>query len=121
VKASLDEVDVGAIRPVCVHHRQLFGTESERGCAASVRSVSCGKRSALCLIKLRRYTTRLWFAGCYLRWAAATAPHLSYVDAFSYSIPPHGGFAIGPERFVARLPGLGNVREATAFPRDRIS
>lgn len=43
----------------------------------------------------------------------------SYIDAFRYGMPPHGGFAIGLERFVARLLGLGNVREATAFPRDR--
>nr|WP_232074593.1 amino acid--tRNA ligase-related protein [Phytohabitans suffuscus] len=34
-------------------------------------------------------------------------------------MPPHGGFAIGLERFVARLTGAGNVREVTAFPRDR--
>jgi nondiscriminating aspartyl-tRNA synthetase len=47
------------------------------------------------------------------------APYQSYVDAFRYGIPPHGGFAIGLERFVARLLRLSNVREATAFPRDR--
>jgi nondiscriminating aspartyl-tRNA synthetase len=46
-------------------------------------------------------------------------PYRSYIDAFRYGMPPHGGFAIGLERFVARLLGLGNVREATAFPRDR--
>jgi nondiscriminating aspartyl-tRNA synthetase len=46
-------------------------------------------------------------------------PYLSYVDAFRYGIPPHGGFAIGLERFVARLVRAGNVREVTAFPRDR--
>jgi nondiscriminating aspartyl-tRNA synthetase len=33
-------------------------------------------------------------------------------------MPPHGGFAIGLERFVARLVGVTNVREVTAFPRD---
>jgi nondiscriminating aspartyl-tRNA synthetase len=33
-------------------------------------------------------------------------------------MPPHGGFAIGLERFVARLTGVANVREVTAFPRD---
>jgi nondiscriminating aspartyl-tRNA synthetase len=33
-------------------------------------------------------------------------------------MPPHGGFAIGLERFVAQLLGAGNVREVTAFPRD---
>jgi nondiscriminating aspartyl-tRNA synthetase len=42
----------------------------------------------------------------------------SYVDAFRYGLPPHGGFAIGLERFVARLLGAANVREVTAFPRD---
>ncbi|HEY6597431.1 MAG TPA: aspartate--tRNA(Asn) ligase [Asanoa sp.] len=42
----------------------------------------------------------------------------SYVDAFRYGLPPHGGFAIGLERFVARLLGASNVREVTAFPRD---
>jgi nondiscriminating aspartyl-tRNA synthetase len=45
-------------------------------------------------------------------------PYRSYVDAFRYGMPPHGGFAIGLERFVARLVGAGNVREVTAFPRD---
>ncbi|MEJ7763070.1 MAG: amino acid--tRNA ligase-related protein, partial [Thermomicrobiales bacterium] len=41
-----------------------------------------------------------------------------YLDAFRYGMPPHGGFAIGLERWVTRLLGLANVREATAFPRD---
>ena len=34
-------------------------------------------------------------------------------------MPPHGGFAIGLERWVARLAGAANVRETTLFPRDR--
>jgi nondiscriminating aspartyl-tRNA synthetase len=33
-------------------------------------------------------------------------------------MPPHGGFAIGLERLIARLCGLPNIREATLFPRD---
>ena len=33
-------------------------------------------------------------------------------------MPPHGGFALGLERWVARLVGAANVREATLFPRD---
>ncbi|WP_199516150.1 aspartate--tRNA(Asn) ligase [Nucisporomicrobium flavum] len=41
-----------------------------------------------------------------------------YLDGFRYGMPPHGGFAIGLERFVARLTGAANVREVTAFPRD---
>ncbi|AGZ40135.1 aspartate--tRNA(Asn) ligase [Actinoplanes friuliensis] len=47
-----------------------------------------------------------------------TAPYEGYLDAFRYGMPPHGGFAIGLERFVARLTGASNVREVTAFPRD---
>jgi nondiscriminating aspartyl-tRNA synthetase len=45
-------------------------------------------------------------------------PYRGYLDGFRYGMPPHGGFAIGLERFVARLTGAANVREATAFPRD---
>jgi nondiscriminating aspartyl-tRNA synthetase len=46
------------------------------------------------------------------------APYDGYLDAFRHGMPPHGGFAIGLERFVARVAGLANVREATLFPRD---
>ncbi|WP_433794097.1 aspartate--tRNA(Asn) ligase [Actinoplanes sp. CA-252034] len=45
-------------------------------------------------------------------------PYAGYLDAFRYGMPPHGGWAIGLERFVARLTGIANVRETTAFPRD---
>ncbi|MEV4713339.1 aspartate--tRNA(Asn) ligase [Micromonospora sp. NPDC049374] len=45
-------------------------------------------------------------------------PYAGYVDAFRHGMPPHGGFAIGLERLVARLTGAPNIREATAFPRD---
>jgi nondiscriminating aspartyl-tRNA synthetase len=33
-------------------------------------------------------------------------------------MPPHGGFAIGLERWVARLTEATNIRETTLFPRD---
>jgi nondiscriminating aspartyl-tRNA synthetase len=45
-------------------------------------------------------------------------PYAGYLDGFRYGMPPHGGWAIGLERFVARLTGIANVRETTAFPRD---
>ena len=41
-----------------------------------------------------------------------------YLQAFRHGMPPHGGFAIGLERWVARLVGAANVREVTLFPRD---
>jgi nondiscriminating aspartyl-tRNA synthetase len=46
------------------------------------------------------------------------APYQSYLEAFRYGIPPHGGFAIGLERWVGRLVGADNIREVTLFPRD---
>ncbi len=48
----------------------------------------------------------------------ALEPYAAYLDAFRYGIPPHGGFAIGLERFVARLVEADNVRQVTLFPRD---
>jgi nondiscriminating aspartyl-tRNA synthetase len=45
-------------------------------------------------------------------------PYASYLEFFRHGMPPHGGFAIGLERFVARLTGAANVREVTLFPRD---
>jgi nondiscriminating aspartyl-tRNA synthetase len=47
-----------------------------------------------------------------------TAPYESYLQAFRYGMPPHGGFALGLERWTARLVGARNVRETTLFPRD---
>ncbi len=41
-----------------------------------------------------------------------------YLEAFRHGMPPHGGFAIGLERWVGRLTGAMNVREVTLFPRD---
>ena len=46
---------------------------------------------------------------------AAYAP---YLQAFEHGMPPHGGFAIGLERWTARLAGVANIREVTLFPRD---
>jgi nondiscriminating aspartyl-tRNA synthetase len=46
------------------------------------------------------------------------APLDGYLAAFRHGMPPHGGFALGLERWVARLCGAANVREVTLFPRD---
>jgi nondiscriminating aspartyl-tRNA synthetase len=45
-------------------------------------------------------------------------PFAGYLDAFRFGMPPHGGFAIGLERFLMQLLGAGNLRETTLFPRD---
>jgi nondiscriminating aspartyl-tRNA synthetase len=49
---------------------------------------------------------------------ADTEPFAGYLEAFRHGMPPHGGFAIGLERWIARLTGAANVREVTLFPRD---
>ncbi|MGH3111049.1 MAG: aspartate--tRNA ligase [Gaiellaceae bacterium] len=39
------------------------------------------------------------------------------LDALQMGAPPHGGFALGLERFVALLAGEPNIREVIAFPK----
>ncbi|UMP00634.1 aspartate--tRNA(Asn) ligase [Amycolatopsis sp. EV170708-02-1] len=48
----------------------------------------------------------------------STEPYRDYLAVFAHGMPPHGGFALGLERWTARLLGLPNVRQATLFPRD---
>ncbi len=45
-------------------------------------------------------------------------PYEPYLQAFRHGMPPHGGFAIGLERWTARLVGADNIRSVTLFPRD---
>ncbi|MDD3373097.1 MAG: aspartate--tRNA(Asn) ligase [Methanoculleus bourgensis] len=42
-----------------------------------------------------------------------------YLKAFRYGMPPHAGWGLGIERLVMTMLGLGNIREAVLFPRDR--
>lgn len=48
----------------------------------------------------------------------AVEPFTTYLEAFRYGMPPHGGFAIGLERLLMQLTDATNVRETTLFPRD---
>ena len=47
------------------------------------------------------------------------ATYAGYLDAFRHGMPPHGGFAIGLERWTAQLAQRDNIRQTTLFPRDR--
>jgi nondiscriminating aspartyl-tRNA synthetase len=41
-----------------------------------------------------------------------------YLQAFKFGMPPHGGFSFGLERITMKMLELGNVRQASLFPRD---
>jgi aspartyl-tRNA synthetase len=49
--------------------------------------------------------------------AEARAKFGWFLDALQMGAPPHGGFALGIERFVALLAGEENIREIIAFPK----
>jgi aspartyl-tRNA synthetase len=40
-----------------------------------------------------------------------------FLDALESGAPPHGGFAMGLDRFLALLAGEANIREVIAFPK----
>jgi nondiscriminating aspartyl-tRNA synthetase len=65
--------------------------------------------------RLHRYEDYLAAAK---RFQYDLAPFEHYFEAFKFGMPPHGGFAIGLERFVTQLLGLENIRMAALFPRD---
>lgn len=52
------------------------------------------------------------------KWGNSPSSFEIYLQAFSYGMPPEGGFAMGLERITKDILGLSNIREASLFPRD---
>ncbi|MFF7159451.1 aspartate--tRNA(Asn) ligase [Streptomyces sp. NPDC008139] len=48
-------------------------------------------------------------------------PYESYLSAFAHGMPPHGGFALGLERWTARLTGADNIRRTTGLVQGRVT
>lgn len=65
--------------------------------------------------RLHRYQDYLAAAD---RMGYSHDPFLHYFETFKHGMPPHGGFAIGMERFVMQLCQLDTIKWATLFPRD---
>lgn len=65
--------------------------------------------------RLHRYSDYL---AALTRAGYPVEPFESYLEAFRYGMPPHGGFAIGLERLLMQLTTAPNLRLTTLFPRD---
>jgi nondiscriminating aspartyl-tRNA synthetase len=48
----------------------------------------------------------------------STEAYEGYLASFKHGMPPHGGFALGLERWTMRLTEADNLRRAALFPRD---
>ncbi len=48
---------------------------------------------------------------------AQQAQFSGILEAFEYGAPPHGGIALGVDRWIALLTGQSNIREVMAFPK----
>jgi len=47
------------------------------------------------------------------------AVYEGYLECFKHGMCPHGGMGMGIERMLMQMLGLGNIKEACLFPRDR--
>jgi nondiscriminating aspartyl-tRNA synthetase len=98
--------------------KRPFYTHPEPGCPAFTNSFDLLFRGLELVTggqRLHRYED---YAAALAARGLPEEPLAGYLDAFRYGMPPHGGCALGLERWTARLADLPNVRETTLFPRD---
>ena len=44
-----------------------------------------------------------------------------FLDALEYGTPPHGGIALGLDRWAMMLAGTTNIRDVIAFPKNQLA
>ena len=52
-----------------------------------------------------------------MNWTALPQRPGAMLEAFEYGAPPHGGIALGIDRWAALLSYQTNIREVMAFPK----
>jgi len=82
-----------------------------------IRSTSCSEDWKLVTGGQRLHNHADYIAALAAR-GQGPADYGPNLEAMGHGMPPHGGFAVGLERWNARLLEAGNVRYATLFPRD---
>jgi nondiscriminating aspartyl-tRNA synthetase len=76
-----------------------------------------GVEIATCTMREHRYEKLI--AQMKQKGIDPTAPgFVHYLTAFKHGLPAHGGCGFGIDRFVEKIIGLANVKEAILFPRD---
>ncbi|GAA5112719.1 aspartate--tRNA(Asn) ligase [Pseudonocardia adelaidensis] len=98
--------------------KRPFYTHPEPGDAGSTNSFDLLFRGLELVTGGQRLHEYADYARALADRGEATDAFEPYLQAFRHGMPPHGGFAIGLERWTARLVGADNVRRTTLFPRD---
>ena len=114
-------------RPVAAHHPftmphpddlDLLGTDPMAVRAQAYDLVLNGWELGSGSIRIHREDIqRAVFDALQINPEEAEARFGFLLGAFRYGAPPHGGFAVGLDRFVAVLAGEDNIREVIAFPK----
>ncbi|MGI9091868.1 MAG: aspartate--tRNA ligase [Mycobacteriales bacterium] len=122
-----DDVAVGSGRWTAVHHAftspnsdwiDRFEDDPEHALADAYDLVCNGNEIGGGSIRIHQAEVqRRVFAMMGLDAEQAQQKFGFLIDAFAYGPPPHGGIAMGWDRWAALLAGVESIREVVAFPK----